>query len=185
MMSAKTRWVLSSVGRATPLQGVCQRFDPVSTHHHLPTTIPLPTSSPTGTGWAWSHLEAQNDLGARDARGLSAPARSFHRLGAARRGSCLIQTTPSPAQTKGLSRLCPASQDQVYRPHILAVARLKARQAETGVQPGGDMRPSRACYSAASASALLFSLCASCICSCSAILRRSASSIISLSLRAL
>ncbi len=26
-------WVLSSVGRASPLQGECQRFDPVSTHH--------------------------------------------------------------------------------------------------------------------------------------------------------
>ncbi len=25
--------VLSSVGRASPLQGECQRFDPVSTHH--------------------------------------------------------------------------------------------------------------------------------------------------------
>jgi hypothetical protein len=27
--------VLSSVGRASPLQGECQRFDPVSTHQQL------------------------------------------------------------------------------------------------------------------------------------------------------
>ena len=26
------RWVLSSAGRASPLQGECRRFDPVSTH---------------------------------------------------------------------------------------------------------------------------------------------------------
>ena len=25
-------WVLSSAGRASPLQGECRRFDPVSTH---------------------------------------------------------------------------------------------------------------------------------------------------------
>ncbi len=28
-------WVLSSDGRASPLQGECQRFDSVSTHHIL------------------------------------------------------------------------------------------------------------------------------------------------------
>ena len=28
-------WVLSSAGRASPLQGECRRFDPVSTHHCL------------------------------------------------------------------------------------------------------------------------------------------------------
>jgi hypothetical protein len=31
------RRVLSSVGRASPLQGECQRFDPVSTHHFTTT----------------------------------------------------------------------------------------------------------------------------------------------------
>ena len=29
----KTLWVLSSAGRASPLQGESRRFDPVSTHH--------------------------------------------------------------------------------------------------------------------------------------------------------
>ena len=28
-------WVLSSAGRASPLQGECRRFDPVSTHHSI------------------------------------------------------------------------------------------------------------------------------------------------------
>ena len=28
-------WVLSSVGRASPLQGECRRFEPVSTHQKL------------------------------------------------------------------------------------------------------------------------------------------------------
>ena len=28
-------WVLSSAGRASPLQGECRRFDPVSTHQLL------------------------------------------------------------------------------------------------------------------------------------------------------
>ena len=28
-------WVLSSAGRASPLQGECRRFDPVSTHQGL------------------------------------------------------------------------------------------------------------------------------------------------------
>ena len=28
-------WVLSSAGRASPLQGESRRFDPVSTHHSL------------------------------------------------------------------------------------------------------------------------------------------------------
>ena len=32
-------WVLSSAGRASPLQGESRRFDPVSTHHSLK---PLP-----------------------------------------------------------------------------------------------------------------------------------------------
>lgn len=43
-------WVLSSVGRAAPLQGVGHRFEPCSTHHDFqalcpPRRIPLFTQS--------------------------------------------------------------------------------------------------------------------------------------------
>ena len=31
----KWLWVLSSAGRASPLQGESRRFDPVSTHHSI------------------------------------------------------------------------------------------------------------------------------------------------------
>ncbi len=33
MHNVKIMWVLSSVGRAAPLQGVGQEFEPLSTHH--------------------------------------------------------------------------------------------------------------------------------------------------------
>ena len=34
-LEAASKWVLSSVGRAAPLQGVGHRFDPCSTHQKL------------------------------------------------------------------------------------------------------------------------------------------------------
>ena len=41
-LTKRLNWVLSSVGRAAPLQGVGRRFEPVSTHHtHWRTTVRL------------------------------------------------------------------------------------------------------------------------------------------------